>query len=440
METPQIHGLFNEIFYKLKRFVYFRFVYQYLIVSLTIFLSYFQGEFDAVPYLHFVGPEDTGKSTVLKIIELSGFNPSYAIQATDAATCRLIHQNKGIFILDEAEIFSMPRLSSFSHKVFRTGYKKGAPPVWVCDKNDPYGLIPYSVYGVKVTANIRGIHDKALKSRFIIITMSEPNPEQCPQIFLPDSDGKIFSTIGANLLLLSKDESLRNAIKDAYLKLREDERIKEITGRNFEIFAPLFASAKVIDESAGKEFLFKHVLKFAKRYIDERKEEDFFTDWPTMVIFSVWKYVEPLLETSDFAENKYFWAEGLCEHVRKDLKLHFEKLDLEFGVKKLGKLLDIHNILLGPEKRKVKRVRFDEDVADFNKPATHFHLDVDKLKLFADESKKYEDEDVNKTPMSGQRLEQMDDRTFIKKVRDRHGRKSKDGAEPQYLHRNKWGD
>ena len=396
-ETPKIHHIFSRLLKSLKRFVYFRSAYDYMIVPLIILISYFQDDFDAVPYLHLVGPKDAGKSTVLKTIDLSGFKSFYAIQATDAVVCRIIHRHRGIFILDDAEIFGMPHTWSFLHRVFLNGYKKGGS-VWVCDKNDPYGLIAYSVYGVKVTANIKGIYDQALKSRYIIITMSEPNPDQCPQLFFPDSDGIIFSTIGADLLLLSKDESLRNAIKNAYLTLKEDERIKEIRGRSFEIIAPLFASAKVIDASAGKEVLFKHVLKFAQQYIDERKEEDFFTDWSTMVICSVWKYVKPLLEKSDFAENKYFWAEKMCEKVRKDLKLHFEKLDLEFGVKKLGKLLDTHGILLGPEKRKVKRVRSDEDLAANNTPAMHFHLDVDKLRKFADESfMKYADADLDQS-------------------------------------------
>lgn len=393
LEMPKIHQLFSRLFYGLKRFVYFGSVLEYVIVSLTIIISFFQDAFDAVSYLHFEGPQDRGKTNVLKMIASAGFNSSYVLHATDAVTYRIIHQRKGIYILDEAEFLATPRMGSFSHRVFRSGYKKGAL-VWVCDKNDPYGFITYNVYGIKVTANIHGIYDEVLKSRYIVISMSEPNPEQRPEIFFPDSDGKLFDKIGSDLLLFSKKEDSKNLINDAYLNLKKDERIKEIRGRFFEKFAPYFASAKVIEKSAGREFLFEHVLKFAKGYIDQRKQDARFTDPNTMVILSLLKHVENKIEkNSKFDEHKYFWAEGLYEKVREDLEKQFGKLDFEFSLKKLGEILDTHRFLLSPKKRKVKRVKLEDDPAKYPDPAQHYHLDVEKMRLFANKFMENEDDD-----------------------------------------------
>lgn len=424
-----------EIMKNLRAFIYLPSIDHYLVVALFVLLSYCQEEFDAVPYLHLVAQPDSGKSTLLKIIELLSHKAEYELHITDAAICRLINKKRGMFILDDAEALGCQAKSSFLLSILLNGYKKGGA-VTVCDRSDPFGVISYKVFGVKVTANTKGIADPALLTRYIIIRMSKPEGKSLRRFYLA-SDSEIFKRIASDLRnLFEKHEngSLKTRIQKTYLSLGE---IEGLTNRDYERFAPLLTLAKVTDEESGKK-IFNTTLAFATKYIKERNEEDFFTHLPTMVIFSVWKYVEPLLESSDLAENKYFWAEKICDHVRKDLRSHFENLHLEFGVKKLGKLLDLHNILLGPEKRKIRRVRFDEDIVDAKKLATHFHLDVDKLKLFANESGKYID--LEEPPMSDQRLEEMNPLPFIKKVRDRYGRKSKDSAEPKYLHREKWGD
>lgn len=84
-----------EIIARLKRHVHFQSPFHYLIITLYVVLSYCQDEVDAVPYIHLMGPPASGKSTLLKFIELIGFRPVYVVRITDAAVARAIDQDAG---------------------------------------------------------------------------------------------------------------------------------------------------------------------------------------------------------------------------------------------------------------------------------------------------------------------------------------------------------
>jgi hypothetical protein len=395
-ELPKIHEIFSKLFFGLKRFVHFRVNSHNMIVSMTIMLSYFVDLLETLAYIHFQGPEGSGKTVGLQIIGLSGFNPFCVTGPSDAVLYRILHQGKRLLIWDEAEILETASTGSrIVFQVLRTGYKRGGS-VPRCDKKDPYGIINYGTYGIKVTANINGIQDPALKSRYIIITMSEPNPDQQLEIFYPNSeDGNLFREIGKDLLLLSQNNhDLGNSLRDHCLNLKKDDRLKGITGRFFEIFSSYFALAKVIGEGLGRDFLFQAVLRFATKYIEARKEEHSFTDRPTMITYFVWTYVKPLLDFQHFVETQLFWASKMCTHVRDELKKRFDKTD-SLTVNELTKILTSRGILLGG---KVKRVNKDEDSVERNTSAWHYLLDVERLRTLAEGSLKkyYEDADLDK--------------------------------------------
>jgi hypothetical protein len=63
-------------------------------------------------------------------------------------------------------------------------------------------------------------------------------------------------------------------------------------------------------------------------------------------------------------------------------------------VKDLGKILDDHGMLLGPVKRRNRRVRPAEDLAERCKPATHYHVHIDELMKFAEETSKQNEESL----------------------------------------------
>src|SRR5208337_350354 len=115
----------SKLFFALKRFINFRANSHCMIVSMTIILSYFVDLLEAVAYLHFLGPRNSGKTVALQTIALSGFNPSFVTGPTDAVLYRILHQRKGLVIWDEAEILGTASTGSRTvFEILRSGYKR----------------------------------------------------------------------------------------------------------------------------------------------------------------------------------------------------------------------------------------------------------------------------------------------------------------------------
>lgn len=365
----QLHQLLYEITKSLKRHICFQTPDHYLIIALYVILSYCQDEVDAVPYVHLMGAPASGKSTLLKMIELLGYRPVYAVRITDAAVVRAIDQQHGLFILDEAEELSRRRVSNDLKKIFLNGYKKGGYAL-ICD-TDREGLIMRTVYGAKITAYTSDIYDRTMASRFIILRMEKPEPGKRPQKFYLATHGEDLKQIAHSLDQLFRDQVMKQRVRDAYIALGE---IDGLANRDEELMSPLLALARLIDEEIDRDIIFGQVLKFAKLFLEERKTDDFFTHWPTRIIHATWEYLRGNQDI--YPSDKFVPGDKIREHVARQLQPRFA-LDVRY----IGRILD-NNGLLDPPKRRLVWFKTKDGT---KKHATAFLINRDKLARIAEQ-------------------------------------------------------
>jgi len=328
---------FTEIFENFKKFIYLKSTDHYVIASLFTLLTYCYHEMDSVPYLYLYGPPSTGKGELLLKFKILCFNPIYAVRLTNAATCRALNERRGTFLLNEADILGK-RGGSFILAIFLNGYKKEGE-VFICDKKGD-GLLRYEVFSPKVFATTTWVPITALLSRCLIIPMVKPDYKNRPKTFHTATDGKALEVLTRKIKRLFEETNLRQQIMEAYLNLEE---IREIWGRDQELFSGMLAIAKVVDRELGRDLLYKRVVEIADRHVEDRKEEEFFGNWQTRVLVSTESY----FRTPHYEKDSSIVAEQLRNYVVDQLQPSFK-----FRVESLGRILKNHSLFAEPPKVK----------------------------------------------------------------------------------------
>lgn len=126
--------------------------------------------FPAYPYLALNGPKNSGKSTVLRVIQPLAFNMISTSDPTGASMFRLIHYTSCTVGIDEAERYHNPRDPGMQQirQLLNSGYKQGMPAIRITGEDmKPQA---FDVYSPKILAAIMGLED-ILASRCIAIPM-----------------------------------------------------------------------------------------------------------------------------------------------------------------------------------------------------------------------------------------------------------------------------
>ncbi|SHG20999.1 hypothetical protein SAMN05443144_12171 [Fodinibius roseus] len=219
------------------------------LIALWIMGTYVYRLFPAYGYLHFNGRYDTGKSSLLKLISMCGFNGLFQSQATKAATVNRIDRLGGTICFDEYEKASSGTGDEFVQMI-NSGYKKsGRISKMVGNKE-----VSLHSYSPKAFGGIDDITADALKSRMITIN-TVPMP--------PTAIKKEWSDIQKGL-----EERGRQIRRGGYaLGLFHHETIHRyyrrlpriislanghtLTSRQRELMRPLIAIARLVD-TGGK--------------------------------------------------------------------------------------------------------------------------------------------------------------------------------------------
>ncbi len=174
-----IHQLFTA-------YVDFRSAVESRILTLWTIGTYFYTMFPAYPYLALNGPKNSGKSTVLRVLQPLAFNMITTCDPTGPSMFRLIHHTSCTVGIDEAERYHNPKDPGMQQirQLLNSGYKQGMPAIRVTGED----LKPqaFDVYSPKILAAIMGLED-ILASRCIAIPMRRTD-KKMPS-FPPDFDG-----------------------------------------------------------------------------------------------------------------------------------------------------------------------------------------------------------------------------------------------------------
>jgi DNA primase len=239
-ETVEPGDVFNAIHHLFSTYVDFRSEVESKILTLWVIGTYFYTMFPAYPYLTLNGPKNSGKSTVLRLLQPLAFNMITTSDPTGPAMFRLIHQTGCTVGIDEAERYHNPKDPAMIQikQLLNSGYKHGMPAIRLIGEN----MKPqtFDVYSPKVMAAIMGLED-VLASRCLSIPMRRTD-KKMPS-FPSDFDGA-----GLRHQLYSLALTHFQPIYTNYFT-RPD--LHKLHNRSSELWSPLVALAAFFEEQGG---------------------------------------------------------------------------------------------------------------------------------------------------------------------------------------------
>ncbi len=236
-ETMQPGEVFKQIHDIFTRYVDFRSEVESRILTLWTVGTYFYTLFPAYPYLALNGPKNSGKSTVLRVLQPLAFNMISTSDPTGASMFRLIHYTSCTVGIDEAERYHNPRDPGMQQirQLLNSGYKQGMPAI----RSTGEDMKPqaFDVYSPKILAAIMGLED-ILASRCIAIPMWRTD-QQMPAL-PPNYDGAEIRHLLYSLALTHFKAIHRN-----YFQRPE---LHTLHNRSGELWSPLVAMAAFFEE------------------------------------------------------------------------------------------------------------------------------------------------------------------------------------------------
>ncbi|MBE2266672.1 MAG: hypothetical protein IAE80_00470, partial [Anaerolinea sp.] len=241
-----VHDLFTQ-------YVDFRSEVESAILTLWAIGTYFYTMFPAYPYMALNGPKNSGKSTVMRVMQPLAFNMVSTSDPTGPSMFRLIHYTSCTVGIDEAERYHNPKDPGMQQirQLLNSGYKQGMPAIRLIGEDmKPQA---FDVYSPKILAAIAGLED-ILASRCIAIPMRRTD-KKMPS-FPPDFDG---ASIRHQLYTLAL-----TAFPYIYTNYFERPALHTLHNRSSELWSPLVALAAFFEEHGNVSGLLQAIATAAE--------------------------------------------------------------------------------------------------------------------------------------------------------------------------------
>ena len=228
-----VHHLFTE-------YIDFRSPIESAILALWAIGTYFYTIFPAYPYLALNGPKNSGKSTVMRVMQPLAFNMVSTSDPTGPSMFRLIHYTSCTVGIDEAERYHNPKDPGMQQirQLLNSGYKQGMPAIRLIGEDmKPQA---FDVYSPKILAAIAGLED-ILASRCIAIPMRRTD-KKMPS-FPTDFDG---AAVRHQLYTLAL-----TAFPYLYANYFDRPELHTLHNRSSELWSPLVALAAFFEEQGN---------------------------------------------------------------------------------------------------------------------------------------------------------------------------------------------
>lgn len=236
-ETADAGQVFKTVHDLFTRYVDFRSEVESAILALWTIGTYFYTMFPAYPYLALNGPKNSGKSTVIRVMQPLAFNMVSTSDPTGPSMFRLIHYTSCTVGIDEAERYHNPKDPGMQQirQLLNSGYKQGMPAIRLIGEDmKPQA---FDVYSPKILAAIAGLED-ILASRCIAIPMRRTDKKM--PCFPPDFDG---AAIRHQLYTLAL-----TVFPHLYTNYFERPSLHTLHNRSSELWSPLVALAAFFEE------------------------------------------------------------------------------------------------------------------------------------------------------------------------------------------------
>jgi len=147
------------------------------VLAACILLSYQQEKLVTVPYLYFYGDNESGKSTVLQLLNKLCYRPMYGVTVPAADIYGYLEDLNSIGCILEDELQGIDR-DTDKIKIYKAGYKEGAVvPRTLMTQHDRI-IKFYNTFSFKACASEQIPSVKGFRERFIEISMVEGYPQK----------------------------------------------------------------------------------------------------------------------------------------------------------------------------------------------------------------------------------------------------------------------
>jgi len=247
----EINGkeLFERILNKIKFHVEHIAENEYYIDTAFVLASYLYPMFETAPQISLNGIKASGKSRLGKVIELLCFNGKKTVNSSTAALYRLASIEQATLIQDEEENLSAP---DFTERLtfFNSRYERGNKRTVLISKGRNYIRREFDVYGMTVFSSISGTNH-VLESRTIPIIMRQTRKENPINEREPKQQNPEWQKIRDDIYIWAMQNHKK--IKENYEALEENPT--QIKARDFQLFRPLIAAVKTIDEKITEKII-----------------------------------------------------------------------------------------------------------------------------------------------------------------------------------------
>ena len=353
-------NIFNELKTILQKYIIFPEKNLYDIISLWIMHTYVYCLFRYVPYIWLNAEAGSGKSTVIDIVKEFAFNGLLNVGSTPAVVYRTIENNGSTLFLDEFENMTGED-KGLILTILNQGFKVGAE-VSRCSANN-YEPETFSAFSPKLFAGITDI-DNVLLTRCIKINMKRANDiskiEEFQLHLIKNQIEKAVNKL--HIFGLKYGDKIRTIYQDKKLLVFP----KEYTPREKDLWKPLYAIAKIVDEETG-EHTMNSILEYAKVLRDELNKEKYKEITPRLI-----KSLETLVNEQDTVDFKEHWNWYSIDEIYYFLKDTGEFPEIK-SYESLGKYLSKFEL----EKGRLKSLGIN------GKKKTSYHItkeNIDKLK------------------------------------------------------------
>jgi len=347
--------LFKKIYDLMGRHVHFQHDYQKSFLAVAVMTWPLYMIFNAIGYIHLWAEKRSGKTTVLEILQMLGFNSMLSSSMTDAAIFRSIEYYRPLLLIDEAENLnpsSKARELGQSEKLelLKSGYKKSGSATR-CE-GQANTVMTFHNYSPKVFAGTKNI-DSVLADRIILIEMKRAQEamtlEELIEAKIKPITDEIRNMTYFYAMQYAKDiENIYLNDLDNYKEMLSKHKV---IFRAKELWTPYLCTALLIDRHNPKIRVFESLLKMADDEIVTK--ETFGGDSKSMEIIEqlyIWtKKVQSgdVISMNLFHEGDIYMRKGLTDHfIKCILKSDENEDDYKYvNYQNLKQALRKHNVI-----------------------------------------------------------------------------------------------
>ena len=304
IEAPSPVEVFNQLLSLLSTYIEFQDDKDMEFVALWIIGTYFYRLFESYPYLYVNGLKRTGKTKLLRFLEMTAFNGLLSSNLTSSSLFRLVSDWGACLLMDEEEGLTDPSRKLDFRSLLLSGYKRGGL-VFRSEGEGRKVPTAFDVYSPKALANIAGLEDVLADRTVMILLPRSLNPQILNSVIV--AKNPVWQEIRDKLIALA-------LTRWAELKAQIEafQPPEGILGRDLEIWHPILIVARWISEEE-----YNRMLELARIKCEEKRVQEINDSRDLLLLVALVKNISEEFKEYSIAEiRKWVEAEAAGEDIR----------------------------------------------------------------------------------------------------------------------------